>query len=294
MSSSPEFHDGGINAWFLEMTNYDRSLSKYTFLIASEMAGATGNKSMANHWKELASQIPSLDIDSSGGLTVAPGFPYRESHRHFSHLMAIYPLGILNYDVENDRQIILNSLSAIEEQGPGMWCGYSYSWLGNIYARMKLGDKAAKSLSTFSSCFCSANSFHLNGDQCKAGNSQFTYSPFTLEGNFAFASGIQEMLLQSQAGYIEAFPAIPSNWKNVSFNKLRAQGAFLVSATKANGVPESIRIESEKGGKVDLKLPFRTYIVKSSNGSKVLSGKFPFLSLEFSKGGYIVLVNGYE
>ena len=66
-----------------------------------------------------------------------------------------------------------------------------------MYSRMYRGEDAAKTLNIFASCFCSPNSFHLNGDQCKAGYSNFTYDPFTLEGNFAFASAIQEMLLQS-------------------------------------------------------------------------------------------------
>jgi alpha-L-fucosidase 2 len=48
-----------------------------------------------------------------------------------------------------------------------------------------------------------------------------TYRPFTLEGNFAFASAIQEMLIQSHTGVVKLFPAIPSDWKDVSFNTLR-------------------------------------------------------------------------
>jgi alpha-L-fucosidase 2 len=56
-----------------------------------------------------------------------------------------------------------------------------------------------------------------------------TYRPFTLEGNFAFASAIQEMLIQIHTGVIKNFPAIHPDWKDVSFNNLRTYGAFLVS-----------------------------------------------------------------
>jgi len=54
-----------------------------------------------------------------------------------------------------------------------------------------------------------------------------TYRPFTLEGNFAFAAGLQEMLIQSKDDIIEVFPAIPSSWKDISFENLRTEGAFL-------------------------------------------------------------------
>ncbi len=294
MGSSPEFHDGSMNAWFLEMTNYDISLCRYIFKIASELAGELGFIKESDHWKTIGSQFPELNIDPKEGLTVAPGFPYHESHRHFSHLMAIHPLGLLNYDNPDDQLIMKESISNLENQGTAWWCGYSYSWLGNIYAWMKDGEKAAKALRTFASCFCSTNSFHLNGDQCKAGNSNFTYDPFTLEGNFAFASAIQEMLLQSHAGYIEIFPAIPSEWKDVAFKGLRAEGAFLVSATKESGVVVKFRIESEKGGIARIKLPFPTYVVKSTDGALVTPEKGLYINVEFKEGGYLEMENGYE
>jgi alpha-L-fucosidase 2 len=294
MSSSPEFHDGGINAWFLHMTNYDIALCKYIFNIASELADELSLEEESNHWKSVGNQFLKFDIDPNEGLTIAPGYPYHESHRHFSHLMAIHPLGLLNFDNPEDQIIIENSVRNLEKQGTNWWCGYSYSWLGNIYAWMKEGEKATPTLRKFASCFCSTNSFHLNGDQCKAGYSKFTYDPFTLEGNFAFASAIQEMLLQSHAGYIDIFPALPPDWKVVSFNNLRAEGAFLISATKENGVNTRFRIESEKGGTTFFSLPFPTYVVKSSEGAKITPEKNKFFKVEFDKNGFIEIENGYE
>jgi len=80
--------------------------------------------------------------------------------------------------------------------------------------------------------------------------------PFTLEGNFAFAAGIQEMLIQSHTGIIYIFPAIPDDWRDVSFEKLRAEGAFLVSAIQTNGKPDEVIIMSEAGGIFRLANPF--------------------------------------
>ncbi|HNX43676.1 MAG TPA: hypothetical protein PLJ84_07540 [Bacteroidales bacterium] len=294
MSSSPEFHDGGMTAWFLVMTNYDLALTKYIFRIASELATEVGNAQESEHWKEIGKQLPDFDVDPSEGLTVAPGFPMHESHRHFSHLMAFHPLGLLNYEDENDRQIIQNSLDNLEKFGTGAWCGYSFSWLGNIYARMKLGEKAASALREFAACYCSQNSFHLNNSRCKSGFKSEFNGPFTLEGNFAFAAGIQEMLLQSYNGCIEVFPAIPSGWKDVSFQNLRAEGAFLVSANKENGIPVNFQVESKKGGRTFIKLPFPTYVVKYSQGAKITVNKNHLMEVAFEKGGKIDIENGYE
>ncbi|MCH5232591.1 MAG: hypothetical protein J1E78_03055 [Muribaculaceae bacterium] len=248
-SSSPEIFDNSINAWFPTITNYDLSLLKFLFCAASEMAIAAGNKEEGDHWLKIKNQLPDFNLAEDNSLTFAEGFPYEESHRHFSHAMAIHPLGLIDWnDSEQARNIIKATVKRLEEIGPDYWTGYSYSWLGNIYARAMDGDKAADALKIFAECFCLPNTFHANGDQSKSGKSRFTYRPFTLEGNFAFAAGIQEMLLQSHKGVIRIFPAIPSGWENVSFDNLRATGAFLVSAERIDGDTVGFSITSEKGG----------------------------------------------
>ncbi len=295
MSSSPEFRDNSIDAWFLDMTNYDLALCRFAFEKAAELALEMNLPVEAEHWKTILAQFGEYSLDETGGLSVAKGFPLNESHRHFSHMMAFHPLGLLNYDNENDRKIINNSMVRIEKNGTSQWCGYSFSWLANMYARMNRGDDAVKELKIFASCFCSPNSFHLNGDQCKAGYSSYTYDPFTLEGNFAFASGIQEMLIQSHNGIIKIFPAVPDGWKNISFENLRTEGAFLVSAKKENGSLDAFTICANEAGIARIQLPFRTFLISSSEKMERLeSTNNKELILKFEKGGNAVIRNGYE
>lgn len=249
LSSSPEIYDNSIKAWFHTMTNYDLSLIRFAFHAAEEMADSLRLPRESGHWNTLAHQLPDFNLDKDGALTFAEGFPYNESHRHFSHAMAIHPLGLIDCtNGEKDKKIILATLRKIKEQGSDWWCGYSYAWLANMEARAHDGDAAAQDLRTFATCFCLANGFHANGDQTNSGKSKFTYRPFTLEGNMAFAAGLQEMLLQSHAHAITIFPAIPRKWKEVSFRNLRARRAFLVSATLHHGKLTHARIVSEKGG----------------------------------------------
>ena len=110
------------------------------------------------------------------------------------------------------------------------------------------GEDARDALRTFAECFCLTNGFHANGDQSQSGKSKFTYRPFTLEGNFAFAAALQEMLLQSHTGKIHIFPALPNDWKDLSFEKLRAEGAFIVSASLRGGKLAHAEIMAEQGG----------------------------------------------
>ena len=255
-SSSPEIFDNSLQAWFSDMTNYDLAMMHFLFKATSELAHELNLADEAGHWASLEAQLPDYDIDEEGCLTFAKGYPYKESHRHFSHAMAIHPLGLIDWsDGEKSQHIIRATLKRLDNVGPDYWTGYSYSWLANMKARAFDGEGAAQALKTFAECFCLKNTFHANGDQTQSGKSRFTYRPFTLEGNFAFAAGIQEMLLQSHTGVIRIFPAIPKEWKDVSFENLRAMGAFLVSARMEGGEINRVRIYSEKGGMLKMARP---------------------------------------
>ncbi|NQU50958.1 MAG: glycoside hydrolase N-terminal domain-containing protein [Bacteroidetes bacterium] len=283
MSSSPEIYNNSREAWFEATTNFDLALIRWNYEKAAELATELGLKDEAEKWLQILSEWPELTVDSESGFMFAPEFPYNESHRHFSHLMGFHPLGTVDFsNGDADKKIILNTLQNLEKHGSDGWTGYSFSWLGNMYARAFDGENAARVLRTFAECFCLKNSFHVNGDQCKAGHSKFLYRPFTLEGNFAFASGIQEMLLQSHAGVINLFPAIPASWENAKFNSLRTYGAFLVSAKMEKGEVIKVEIYSEKGGEIVLANPF--------NGAEFSSNK----EVQKKKGNLVINTDAGE
>jgi len=290
LSSSPEYNDNSVNAWFLNWSNFDLALAKFLFTAAIEVSNAAGKKDEATHWQKVLNQLPAFEVNETG-FTIAPGQNLNESHRHMSQYMSIYPLALLDINEVEDKTIIENSLKRLEEKGTKNWCGYSFSWMACLYARAYEADKAVKQLQIFASNFCSPNSFHLNGDQKGGQYSNYTYRPFTLEGNFAFAQGIHELLLQSRNGYIEVFPATPAGWKNVSFHQLRTVGALLVSAQKHNGLTESITIISEKGGSFKLKLPFKSMVIAKQKNAVTKNTGDGFVSFVCKPGGTIILKN---
>jgi alpha-L-fucosidase 2 len=287
ISSSPEIFNNSKEAWFAETTNFDLALIRWNLEKSAELAKELGLNDEAERWTKILSEWPELAVDEETGFMFAPGFPYHESHRHFSHLMAFHPLNLVDIsNGEADKKIIQNTLSHLAKMGSDWWTGYSFSWQGNLYARAFEGEKAAEALRIFAECFCLQNSFHVNGDQCKAGHSKMTYRPFTLEGNFAFASAIQEMLIQSHAGNVKLFPAIPNDWNDVSFENLRTYGAFLVSAKMEEGQVMEVRIVSEKGGTIELDDPFQSTEFSST---KEYTEKFDRLIFSLEQGEEIVL-----
>jgi hypothetical protein len=277
ISASPEIYANSLKAWFLTMTNYDLAMVRFVYTAAEDCARELGLNDEAGKWRTILSEWGSFDLDEDRALTFAKGFPYNESHRHFSNQMAIHPLGLIDRsNGETDRQIIDATIRKLDDVGPAWWCGYSYSWLGNIKARNMDGEGAAKALKIFAEHFCLRNTFHANGDQTRQGYSNYGYRPFTLEGNFAFASGIHEMLIQSHTGVVRLFPAIPASWKDVSFDSMRTAGAFLVSARMEKGEITHVSLMSEKGRPCKLKNPWGNVavrLVRNGKPSETLTGE---------------------
>ncbi len=79
---------------------------------------------------------------------------------------------------------------------------------------------------------------------------------------------LQETMLQSWDGAIRLFPAWPRNL-DASFTTLRAEGAFLVSATWQEGLLQEARIVSEHGGLCRVWKPWETVTVLDAAGNPV-------------------------
>jgi len=65
------------------------------------------------------------------------------------------------------------------------------------------------------------------------------------------------MLLQSWGNLIRIFPAVPSAWKNVSFERLRAEGGFDIGAEMKDGNVTRVTITSIADQLLRLRDPFR-------------------------------------
>ncbi|KYP13128.1 glycoside hydrolase family 95-like protein [Flavihumibacter sp. CACIAM 22H1] len=127
----------------------------------------------------------------------------------------------------------------------------------------------------------------MNGDQTGKGYSGFRYRPFTLEGNFAYASGLQDMLLQSQMGYIDVFPAVPESWQDCSFRNFRTRGAFLVDAERLGGQLNRLVIRSEKGGSVRVKLGTGHWQIRQQQKCTADLSESGWLSIQAAPGGVV-------
>jgi alpha-L-fucosidase 2 len=262
LSTSPEIYDNSGRAWLEPNSNYDLACLKMLFLALSEMAEACGQQTEAKGWHATAQGLGDYHTNAEGMLLIDAHTPLPYSHRHLSNLMGIYPFNLISIDGgARDQERIRSSLAQWDKLGPSQWCGYSYSWMSCLRARVGDAESALRDLDVFVKAFVLGNGFHANGDQTQSGFSGMTYRPFTLEGNFLAAQAVQEMLLQSWSAtpgqrdteMLRLFPATPWRWHDASFEDLRAEGGHRVSARRENNATTWFRIVAGKDGIVRIR-----------------------------------------
>ena len=259
LSSSPEIHRNSLKAWLTPNSNNDLSKLHWMCDAMAEMAEELELTKEVEQWKRLRTKLEPLAVNKDNVLRLSPTEDLMEPHRHHSHLMAIHPLGTLNVEQgDREKNIILASLDHLDKLKYKTWVGFSFSWASCLEARAGRSEPSFKYLDKFVDCFTSKNGFNLNGQQ-REGNGWVSRSncrPFTLDANFGASQAIHEMLIQSWGGTVRVFPCVPKAWKDLSFEKLRAEGGFVISAEMKEGKTTKVEITATVDGTLRLRNNF--------------------------------------
>jgi alpha-L-fucosidase 2 len=262
LSSSPEIFDNSKQAFLNPNSNFDIACTKMLFLGLAEMASKAGDQKDSTDWSEMAKRLGPFHTADDGAMLLDSQTRLPGSHRHLSNLMMIHPFNLVTIDGDDmDRREIEASLKDWAKSGTKAWCGYTFSWMSCLRARVGDAEAAIRNLDIYTSAFILRNGFHANGDQTKSGYSDFTYRPFTLEGNFLAMEAVHEMLIQSwnpttgsgEWGTIRLFPATPWRWHAAAFDDFRVEGGHRVSARRENNATTWFRIIAGSGGIVRIR-----------------------------------------
>ena len=168
----------------------------------------------------------------------------KEKHRHLSHMIAVHP----------GRQISPLATPALAEAAKVSMnargdesTGWGRAWRICIWARLHDGNRAYKILNEMLKSQILPNLFD-------------THPPFQIDGNFGYAAGVCEMLLQSHlqdesGSYIyHLLPALPDAWSSGSVKGLRGRGGFTVDIEWRDGKVTNYRIVSPELQEVKVRI----------------------------------------
>ncbi|MCP4313825.1 MAG: alpha-L-fucosidase [Bacteroidetes bacterium] len=261
--------------------NYDLALLKWgcqALIAAAERLNI--NDPLLPQWKDILRRLTDFPVDQNGFMLGA-GAPMDLSHRHFSHLLMAYPLYLVNIDQEPEQRDLIQKSLNHWINFKGALQGYSYTAASSLSAAIGNGNDALG---------------YLKGlEQFLQPNGLYKESGPVMETPLSAAQSIHDMLLQSWNNTIRVFPAAPDAWPDMVFQKLRTEGAFLISAVRMDGKTQFIHIKSLAGE------PCR--IIPGLDGEIKVSGHREFLltevephlfTLDIKKGEEVLLWSGDE
>ncbi|WP_439663723.1 glycosyl hydrolase family 95 catalytic domain-containing protein [Lentzea sp. HUAS TT2] len=230
VTTSPEYGDAPD-------CNYDLQLIRWGCQTLIDSAVELKiNDPLAPRWREVLRDLTPYPVDANGFM-IGAGVPFAVSHRHFSHLLATFPLMTVNWEQQENRELIEKSLRHWMSLEPAHR-GYSYSGSGSIAARMFRGDEA---YAYFVKMFDTTKRFPV------LENTMYTEAGPVVETPLSGAQTIHDFVCQSWGGVVRVFPAVPSAWPDVVIADHSAEGGFSVTARRVQGRTEFVLVRSRAG-----------------------------------------------
>jgi alpha-L-fucosidase 2 len=188
------------------------------------------------------------------------------NHRHTSPLVSVYP----EHQISPRTTPALSHAAEVLIQRRMNAPHWEQSEWGRAnlvvyFARFLKGDDAHKYLLGLVAKAAGDNLLTFSS----AGIAGADQNIFALDGNTAGAAGIAEMLLQSQAGYIELLPALPSAWPDGSVRGLCGRGGFVVDITWRTGKLVAATLHSKHGGRTFVRYANRNTTVHLGAGQNL-------------------------
>jgi len=224
---SPEY---GVNA---PDCNYDLALIRWGCATLLESARLLRiDDPLRPAWRDILTRLVDYPVDENGYM-IGAGVPFAKSHRHYSHLLMVYPLYERTWEQPDQRDLIDRSLQHwISFEGALQ--GYTFTGAASISAQMLRGEDSAFYLGELLRRYIQPNTMYKESGP-------------VIETPLSGAQSIHDMLCQSWGGVIRVFPAVPASWPDITLHNFRTQGAFLLSAARQSGVTQWIRVHSEAG-----------------------------------------------
>lgn len=274
VSVSPEYGGAGMNAWGRDASFQLAALHALCAILpqAARLLGEPLNP----RWADVQQRLPPYTLvdpktgapadAATGRIALWQGQDLADSHRHHSHLGSLYPFCTVDPFDPAHHAVVARSLAHWNAKGAGLWTGWCIPWAAILCARCGLSDAAVNWLRFWRMNFTNEGHGTLHNADfpgCTAwadgalGTADFSKPQdfrevMQMDAGMGAVIAITELLVQNRHDGIHVLPRLPRHWRELQFDGIRTEGAFLVGATVSGGRPREIRVQSTVGGTLSL------------------------------------------
>lgn len=259
VSVSPEYRGSEMNAW-----GRDASFQLAAWHMISQIlpqAAAVLGKPIDPRWAQVQAELPPYAL-VNGRIGLWEGLELEESHRHHSHLASIFPFASLDPFAEEHWETVAKSIHFWNKTGSGIWTGWCTPWASVLCSRLEMPDAAVTWLHWMLHNFTNVGWGTLHNADF-AGTSAFDDGSLfsrekpegevmQMDATMGFLTAITELMVQNRRDGIYVLPKLPRRWRDLSFEGIRCEGAFLVSGFVVDGTVSRVQVTALKGGMLRL------------------------------------------
>ncbi len=247
-SYSPENTTGGTtyNSTLAANSAMDIAASKSGLQMTIDCENAAkleGYEERVAKWTALLNDMPSYQFDETGAIKEWCANQYEDNnrHRHISHLYLAWPL----METQHDETLATASLQAVNNREKENSASHGFVHQALVFARLHKGDNVyslVHKLLKSRICYQSLMTDH---------NTNRGSDTYCTDTELGLIGIVNESLVMSNLGEIEALPALPTKWTKGEITGLSARTNATVSVAWDNGtalvtitsaVPQTIKV----------------------------------------------------
>lgn len=219
--------------------NYDLSLLRWGLdavldAAARGVPAATADPRLGL-WRQMSARLAWYSTDVPTGFLIGAGVPLAHGHRHFSHLLMLFPLKQL--DLRNESQRGLAARSLDHWMGLGELHGFSYTAASPMNVLLGRKDQAFGNLTFLLDTYITANTMYFEGKEYPCG-----------ETPPAAASALADWMLMEEQGVLRVFAGIADGLvTDAAFSDLLAPGGFEVTAVRRDSATSFVEVTNSAG-----------------------------------------------
>lgn len=203
---------------------------------------------------EIREKLPLFSV-KEGRIAIWEGELLSESHRHHSHLAAIYPFTIIDPQDEKYAELVQSSIGYWVYRGMGMWTGWCMPWAAQLQTMVGNAEMALLTLKIWRTLFTNDGGGSLHDANSRGFTCLAKIRPeiMQIDGAMGCVNAIQDLFAHQCGDITRIFYGFPQRAPASSFENMHLPGFKISGSRDAHNA--TVTVTAARDGNLALQLP---------------------------------------